>query len=525
VVQIEIDGVPLPKPVAIEDKVQRLDIDIGQRGRKVRMVVSETYEGFVFRDLFISEVAVNYINMHDAKAALLNTPDEAEAKAILNGPLSPLKRLESWKETSGARRQADAFNESMAQDYEAHKNAQFGDDEAFGRICEAAAEGAPFLHTQVLRYVGAGYRMQGQSSAKRAQKAIRKLKDPNGISALQLGALRSYGPEQEVVQEDVEILTAYMELIGGGNRNLPYWGDTGFALGGIQSFGEPIAIEADRHNQIYVADSGNNRIQVFSDEGRPDRQWGPDADIAEAWFTTEKAWYASGAAAGSENGQWWNPTDVVVIPGKEGDGFAAIDARGHVQIFDQEGRPVISWRVETRNAAEAGVGGESYLSWLPKQQLLFAFIQDEAVGYSLASEELHRWEIEDGIPNAVEVTKKGEILMAFGREVVQYDLGGFRHGTVIDDMILGKGFEDMDLTLDEKQKLWIFTDDGWAYKFKKLGKLEWKINAYSQATKHPRIAVVENILFLSHYDRIEQIDLLQVQLDQQQAAEEAGASE
>jgi hypothetical protein len=494
-IRVEVDGSQIGNVIEFRDEVQRLDIPAGVRGRKIKITIDEAYEGIVFRDLFIAEVGVNF------------TQESSSSKAM------------KWASSSSAQGKAKSFDADLAEYYEAHKTAEFGDDEAFALICEAAAEGAPFMRRYVGSSVGAGFRIQSLPSYPLAQDAIMKLKDPNGISALQLAALRSQGAEQDRVQEHVEILSAHMDLIGGGNPNIPYWGDTGFALGGIQSFGEPIAIEIDMDNQVLIADSGNNRIQLFSDLGRPERQWGPDADITNQWFTDGRSWYASGASAGSKTGQWSNPTDVVIVPGKDGDGFAGLDAKGHIQIFNPEGKLIISWRVETRNAAEAGVGGESYLSWLPKQQLLFAFIQDEAVGYTLASEEVHRWEIEDGIPNAVEVTKKGEILMAFGREVIKYDIGGFRHGVVIDDELLGQGFEDMDLTLDEDQKLWIFTDAGWAFKFKKPGKLDWKIQAYDKPTRHPRIAVREGILFLSHFDRIEQIDMLQLELDQEAAKE------
>ena len=432
--------------------------------------------------------------------------------------------LNRWLESSTGQRYATSFDEALSIDYETHRDAQFGDTEAFARICEAAAEGPPYLQRRVADTVPGGYRIQALNSSDRARRAILLLEDPNGIGALQRAALRSSDDLAEEIEEHVEILTAHMNLIGGGNRNIPSWGDTGFAPGGIQSFGEPVPIEINQLAEVYLADTGNNRIQRFNPDGRPDRQWGPSADIANAWFTDSRSWYASGSAAGTDSGEWWNPTDIVLIEGTDGDGFAALDARGHIQIFDHQGRAMISWRVETRNEAEAGVGGESYLAWIPRQQLLFAFIQNEAVGYTLASEEIHRWEIEDGIPNAVEINRRGEILMAFGSEVIRYDVGGFRHGTVIGEDVLGIGFEDMDITLDEEDRLWIFTDNGWVYKFRRNGRLDWKIEAYTNPTSNPRIAVQEEILFLSHFDRIEQIDVRQLRMNQEDE-QDAGNSE
>ena len=105
--------------------------------------------------------------------------------------------------------------------------------------------------------------------------------------------------------------------------------------------------------------------------------------------------------------------------------------------------------------------------------------------------------------------------MAFGSDVIRYDVGGFRHGTVIGEDVLGIGFEDMDITLDEEDRLWIFTDNGWVYKFRRNGRLDWKIEAYTNPTSNPRIAVQEDILFLSHFDRIEQIDVRQLRLNEE----------
>ena len=176
IIRVLVDGKEVGDPIELKDAIQRLDIETNTSGRTVKIVVDEVYEGVVFRDLFIAEVAINFPNSDKAT------------------------KLENWKNSSTARRLADAFNDEMTTAYEAHKTAEFGDDEAFDAICTAAAEGAPFLHARVYSLVPAGYRMQALSSSKRAQKAIRKLKDPNGITALQLASLRSHGSDQLVIQ-------------------------------------------------------------------------------------------------------------------------------------------------------------------------------------------------------------------------------------------------------------------------------------------------------------------------------------
>ena len=78
---------------------------------------------------------------------------------------------------------------------------------------------------------------------------------------------------------------------------------------------------------------------------------------------------------------------------------------------------------------------------------------------------------------------------------------------------ISKGFESLDITLDDKNKLWIVTDRGIAYKFKRPGKLDYKIQAIDRPLKYPRIAVIEDQLYILSDDQIELIDIRQRKLD------------
>ena len=63
-------------------------------------------------------------------------------------------------------------------------------------------------------------------------------------------------------------------------------------------------------------------------------------------------------------------------------------------------------------------------------------------------------------PHAVEVLKNDKILMAFGDKIVAYNFDGFRDCVIMDAKVLGDGFESLDMTVDEDNKLWILTDRG-----------------------------------------------------------------
>jgi hypothetical protein len=269
-----------------------------------------------------------------------------------------------------------------------------------------------------------------------------------------------------------------------------------------------------------LADIGNNRIQRFTVDGRPDRQWGPEPGITSEWFDVGRPFYVSGAQAGDGPGQFVTPLDVALIPMKEGMGFAALDALGRVQIFDPEGRGLIGWRMEFRSEVNAGVGGEGYITYVPKKKRLYVIMGKDMAAFSLDGEEVMRTVLEEGAPNAVEISPKNYLLMVYGRDVVRYDLDGFRYGEVLNSSDLGTGYEDMDITVDENKHIWLVTDTGWAFKYdKKLKKQLLKVRFSDIDLIHPRIAVFENYIYVVDRDRIIRLDAEQARLDAEESEE------
>ena len=482
------------------DRIQRFDLKLEEpvEARTIRFEVVEVYEGFVFSDCFIAEVAVNFHSSRDKLEPLLKWMDSPAAE-------------EAW----------DAHDEEVRQAFLSITEAEFGDQEQLEWIMDQAGDGATFLRAKAVAYVDVGYRAAAIRPDETAIDALAKLKDANGIPALEMAQLRSYGAQRDELAELVEIFYAYQQLIGGPSLNVPYWGETGWTLGQIQSFGEPVPIEIDAEGNLYVADIGNNRVQRFTYEGRADRQWGgAEADITNIWFDKGRPWYVSGAVPGTKNNQFETPLDVELLPMGEGTGMAVLDASKRVQLYDEEGRAMIGWPINNNAQLDDGVGGEAYLGWVPRKKALYVVLGDELIAFSLEAEELGRWELEDGTPNGLEVGKNGKLYLIYGRDVVMYDLDGFRHGVIWDTEVLGEGFEDMDITIDENGQLWVVTDQGWVHKMKNHRKVEYSVKFSEVSLIHPRIAVQEDILYCVDRDRIIRLDALQARIDAEDLARE-----
>ncbi len=490
-----LDGKPVGNPIRVLDEVQRLDVPVASSGRKLRIVVDEVYEGFVFTDCYIAEVALDYAREKDARH----------------------EEFEEWKASDEGRAAHGAYLDSLDNHYRAHKGAEFGAPDSLAWIMDAAGDGAQYLREQALKWVPLGHRAQAIMADQEAIDALRSLKDANSIPALEMAQLRALGQERAWLEELVEIFYAYQQLIGGPDPNVPYWGAEGWAEGAIQSFGEPVPVAIDRFGSVYVVDVGNNRVQRFADNGRPDRVWGGAPDIADIWFTRGRPWYVSGSAPGDGPGQFHNPIAVELIPQKEFDIISILDSRGRVQLFDPEGRQLIGWNLNTLKVVEPGLGGEGHLAWLPGKDLLYVFFGDEAIAFDIHGQEIMRFEIDDGTPNDVEVYK-GRFLLVYRDEVIRYEFDGFRDRKILDLDDVDAGFEDVDIAFDDEGKLWAVTDTGRAFRYKRPGKLEFQIDISEYSLEHPRFCVRDGMLYATDRDRVIVIDAYQIRIDAEDEA-------
>lgn len=491
-VTISVDGKVVKEGVRIQDEVQRFDLPVDATGKLLRIDVVDAYEGGVFPDLFISEVAVNFTEGERAKA---------------------VEKVDAWRAGKEGTKLAADFETQVLAAYQAHKDNP-DDADSMKFLIAAAANGPDYLQKRINTLVPMGYRAQAIVPDQKSIDAIRKLKDPNGIPGIQMAALRALGKQQKEMLELIDIFNAYAELKGGGRRNIKAWGEPGWEVGALQSFGEPLGIEVDRYGDIYVSDTGNNRVQRFSTEGVSTRQWGTPADVTHDWFSKTRKWYVGGSGASTEPAGFVNPVDVEIIPGKDTDQYAVLDSAGRVQIFNGDGQVQIGWTVRCEHKLQAKVGGEGYLAWLPAKKQLVAIIGDQAVTYTLDSEEVARWTVQDDTPNAVQAGSDSKLYMAFGNKIVAYNPDGFRYGVVIDSAILGEGFEDVDLTVDEAGRLWALTDTGWVFNFKKPGKLDWKVQVSEVPLERPRFAITQGMVYVTDRDRILHADALQRHMDE-----------
>jgi|GEM_PF-1026197 len=499
IVHVEVDGVAVGGPVTILDQMQRVDIPMQASGRKVRLVIDTAYEGLVHSDTCIAELAINFPDLG---------PSAATWVAFLT--------------SDSAKRLHDSFDETLLQKYQAYKDAQFGDRDALAWINDAAADGEPWMRTEAAKRIPVGYRAQAIASSDRAREALRKLKDPNAIPALEMAMLRTTGDERKQLAETVEVFYAYQEMVGNKDRTAPPWGESGFWRGALRSFDEPLAIARTQDGSLLVADTANNRVQRFGDNGLVRKVYGGgEPGITDAWFEDGRAYYVSGAQPGDQPGHFVNPLDVALIPGKDADGVAVLDAARRVQVFDGAGTLTAGWTVETDNRPAPRHGGEGYLVYLAKGKRLLAFIADECVVYDLSGTEMGRWQVEGGVPDAVVASPSGQLLIAFRDEVWEYAADGFAKFVRVDDQTLGRGFEDLGMTYDSAGKLWILTDDGVVHKYKKPGKQEFQVKIAHFSLSHPRLAVDDGIVWFTSDDAIQRVDAIQAKLDEE-TAQDAG---
>ncbi len=126
-----------------------------------------------------------------------------------------------------------------------------------------------------------------------------------------------------------------------GKREVPatlIWGSQGKGTGQFQ---DPRGIAVDEAGNVYVADSGNHRVQEFDANGQFVTQWG---------------------SQGTEAGQFQEPWGIAVDT--EGNVYVADTWNHRIQKFDAEGNFLLQWGGYRSTGGEA-VGEEGFF-WGPR---------------------------------------------------------------------------------------------------------------------------------------------------------------
>lgn len=105
------------------------------------------------------------------------------------------------------------------------------------------------------------------------------------------------------------------------------WGASGKEAG---QFNNPVGLAVDDEARVYVADVMNHRLQVFSHTGRFLRQWGTE---------------------GTESGQFRFPTGVAIYQGSV---YVTDNLNHRVQRFDLEGDFLSAWGGHCRLSTQEG---------------------------------------------------------------------------------------------------------------------------------------------------------------------------
>jgi hypothetical protein len=387
---------------------------------------------------------------------------------------------------------------------------EFGDRESLQQLIDWAVDGAPYLRERITR-LPYGFRMHGLPADTASLQMLLIEKDSNAIPAIERAAVRSRGALQADLTKRVGMFKAHQDLVGGGKRSVAPWGESGFSKGALQSFGEPMGIAVDNYGGVWVADVGNHRVQRYSlSSGIAEEVFGGEPGMTDIFFAGTREHYASGSAPGVEAGQFRNPVDVAVLPGKEGDTVAVLDASGRVSVITPDDRVSKVVPLPITDPISGGVGGEGHLVMAKKSLVAiwgnqaFVIDPDEWVVQGEGSV------LDDGVPTGAVGFKNGKVGLVYGRDLVLYSVlpdSSFRFGSILGDT-LGTGFQDWAVATDGDGRLWAVTDKGEAIKYKKPGKVEFRVDIAAYDLPNPRLAVFDGLVFVTAHDKILRVDAI-----------------
>ncbi len=452
----------------------------------LRITVDEVFSGGLYSETRLAEVAIN----------------------LLAGDRpAPVTDAVAWLQSEEGQAAAVAHREQAVALFEKVKAAEFGDRDSFGMLADWAADGAPYLRDRVAK-LPMGFRLAALQPDKTSIEALLKLKDANAIPAIERAAIRLVGDLAKDLSRRARLFDAYTELGAANIRNVPAWGQEGIAKGQLRSFGAPLDVVGDAFGNVYVADSGNHRVQQFGmDTGVVGKVWGAkEPDVAEVWFYGSRDAYAAGARPGDGTGEFVNPADLAVAYGKDGDTIYVLDAKARLTEIGPDGGVTRVLKL----GAEGGAGaGEIHVATNGKQVVAIFGNEGWVVSRKDPEAEPVRFELKEGAPTSAVLFSNGKLGLVYEGRLILYSTDGFRFGELLGDT-LGTGYENWAVTLDGDGKLWAVLDTGEAVKFKKPGKVDFRIPIADYSLQNPRIAVWDDHVFVTDEDRLIHVDALEV---------------
>jgi DNA-binding beta-propeller fold protein YncE len=115
-------------------------------------------------------------------------------------------------------------------------------------------------------------------------------------------------------------------------------------------FNFPRAVTVGADGKVYVADSGNHRIQVFNADGTFVRQWGTLCKLIENRQGCQPA--PAGSAAGDGQGQFNEPWGIAVD--RNGNVYVSDTWNHRIQKFGPDGKFITAWGVFESTGGELG---------------------------------------------------------------------------------------------------------------------------------------------------------------------------
>ena len=116
------------------------------------------------------------------------------------------------------------------------------------------------------------------------------------------------------------------------------WGTLGISDG---QFDKPHEISVDPSGNVYVADTGNNRIQKFSSNGTFIAKWGTTCDLRLNVGCTNSSTLAS-SLLDEGDGQFNSPSSVAVNP-SSGNVYVADTGNNRIEEFTSSGIFIKKW--------------------------------------------------------------------------------------------------------------------------------------------------------------------------------------